>query len=267
MMGGELQVTSIPNKGSLFWFEIALPEIQNTSDTVHTSQFPVIGYKTSLKATMLLSSKEVNKNFKILVVDNVWDNRIVLTHFLNNLGFTVLEASNGEEALHIAHECLPHIVITDLVMPIMDGLELTRHLRQSFLKNIIIIISSINTVEYYQRQSLEAGCNEFTAKPLSTKNLLNLLQKYLSLGWIYEHSSASLLDATPVVLIGPSPEQASLLFQFATTGNIRKVIEYVTQLEQQNAQLAPFAEKIRQLAKSFKMSKIEEFIKSYTYYL
>ena len=64
---------------------------------------------------------------KILVLDDSWENRSVLVNLLEPLGFEVIEAENGQRGLAIAESIQPHLVITDLAMPVMDGLAFIKH--------------------------------------------------------------------------------------------------------------------------------------------
>jgi CheY-like chemotaxis protein len=183
---------------------------------------------------------------------------MLLSVLLEELGFTILQAENGSEALEIALEHLPEIVITDLLMPVMDGIELTKQLRKSAIKDVIIIMNSASVFEQDQRESLAAGCNAFVAKPINTQFLLGLLQKYLKLEWIYEESEEK-TESSDLVL--PSAEQAAALLRLVIMGDVVRITENVTELEQQNPALGRFAKKVKQLAKGFRIAKIEELIK------
>jgi len=287
MMGGQLQVESLLGTGSVFWFDIPLPEAQGFVDTNHSQQATIVGYRRTDKVERGNEqgrmgegergkdnepSPTTNYPFKILVVDDKWQNRAFLVNMLTDLGFSVLEANDGKEALDLARENLPDLILTDLVMPVMDGFELTRKIRQSTrLKDVVVIAASANVFEHQQRQSMFAGCNEFIAKPISTDHLLDLLQKYLPLEWIYDGtgtpSTSPCTDAAETApyarpIKGPSSEQASALFKLVMSGNVKKIIENVTQLEQQDARLSPFADEVRKLAKSFEMSKLKELFSS-----
>jgi PAS domain S-box-containing protein len=282
MMGGELQVETLVGIGSVFWFEIALAEVKGFIESHKSPKAIIIGYQLKADA----KRQEVNKQlprfkthqdlknnettFTILVVDDEWQSRTFLVKLLKDLNFNVLEAANGAQALALTFENLPDVIITDLVMPLKDGFELTREIRQSTrLKNVIIIAASANVFEHQQRKSLEMGCNAFLAKPIHTDRLLMLLQKYLPLEWLYENNETLSSQSSQeekeanLPIIGPSSEQASSLFKWVMRGNIKKIIAQVNELEQENTALGAFAEKVRELAKQFEMSKLQEFVKSY----
>ncbi len=272
MMGGQLQVETLVGAGSIFWFEIPLPPAQGAVNIDTTEKPTIIGYhkKKPLEKSQNDQLPTTNDPVKILLVDDKWQNRIFLVDLLSNLGFSVFEASDGKEALDLALEIRPELILTDLVMPLMDGFELTRQIRQSAqLKNSVVIAASANVFENQQNHSRLAGCNEFIAKPINTEKLLDLLPKYLPLEWQYDNAEtqSTLTNqkpaATTVVMKGPNSEQASILFKIIMSGNIKKIIENVTQLEQQDSKLAAFANEVKRLAKRFEMSKLKQLIKPY----
>lgn len=281
MMGGQLLVESMLGVGSLFWFEVALPEILGSATVQQTSLHTVSGYKRKETGeNTCASSLSSHHLFQILVVDDIKENRAVLYNLLNELDFNILEANNGQEALDLARQTMPDLIITDLVMPVMDGCGLAREIRHSnALKNIKIIATSASVFEQHQQMSLEAGCNAFIEKPIRSEILLDLLQKYLPLEWLYENYDAGLSEAeghppSPSYnqtgglvrtspWVAPSQSEANALFKIVMTGKIKRIIEYVTQLEQKDAKLSPFAQEVRQLANSFEMKKLQELVGQY----
>jgi CheY-like chemotaxis protein len=99
----------------------------------------------------------------------------------------------------MANDFLPDAIMTDLVMPVMDGFELGRKIRQSpQLKHIPIIANSASVFDTYKQQSLKAGCDVFIEKPIQMNILLEYLQKCLPLEWIYEgKNTSSLMENQP----------------------------------------------------------------------
>ncbi|MEE8125771.1 MAG: ATP-binding protein, partial [Nitrospirales bacterium] len=148
LMGGELGVTSTPDKGSTFWFTVSLPAVETSQVTALPVDKTIIGYKGERK--------------RILVVDDKPTNRGIVMNLLEPLGFEVQEAANGHEALAKVAEPFPHLIIMDLIMPVMDGIEATRRIRQlPEGKEVPIIASSASVFEFNQQDSLKAGCNDF----------------------------------------------------------------------------------------------------------
>lgn len=270
LMRGELQVKSTPGQGSFFWLDLELPEAQSHTLMNRPNLGTIAGYKGDRRT--------------ILVVDDKALNRSVLINLLQPLGFSVVEASNGQEGLEKAIEHKPDLVLLDLVMPVMDGFEMTRHLRQILeLKNLVVIAVSASVLEFDQHMSREACCNDFLPKPVLEAALLEKLQSYLNLEWIYEaehqateeldhqeipslsssSSSSRSGDSSPTLTFIPVSEELTTLLNLALMGDLKEIVERSYHLEQLEPQQAPFAAHLRQLAKSFKGKQVIEFIKRY----
>jgi CheY-like chemotaxis protein len=117
----------------------------------------------------------------ILVVDDYPDNRILLSAWLRAKGYRVIEAQDGKECLQQAHRSNPDLILMDLAMPEMDGVEAARQirLRRVFARTPIFVISAYATCEVLA-DALAAGCNEVFAKPLDLESLLTQIR--LTLG-------------------------------------------------------------------------------------
>ncbi|KAB8316429.1 AAA family ATPase [Tolypothrix campylonemoides VB511288] len=265
MMGGELKVKSTLGKGSVFWFDLNVPEVLQQSDTTNLDELNIISF--------------VGSKRKVLVVDDKAANRSVLVNLLQPLGFEVVEAADGLEGLNKAREFKPDVILMDLVMSGIDGFEATRRLRMlPDFKDVIVIAVSASVFELDRQQSREVGCNDFLTKPIQKAELLEKLQIHLGLEWVYEeqHSKVEFRNAsallgtsvgTPldsqVSFVAPPPEELALLLDLAMRGDLRGIIQRAAFLEQLDQQLAPFAAHLRQLAKDFKGKQILEFLKKY----
>ena len=172
LLGSELKVKSSRGKGSLFWFEVDFTLIPDLKPSKNDSKTKIVKYK--------------GKNRKVLIVDDKQTNRTILVHLLSSLGFEVFESENGKDCLEKASQLKPDLILMDLVMPILDGFEATRRLRQSTeLKDIIIIAVSASVLEEDRNKSLIAGCDDFVSKPFRIKDLLKKIGKHLELEWVY----------------------------------------------------------------------------------
>jgi CheY-like chemotaxis protein len=98
--------------------------------------------------------------------------------YVESYGYTVLIAQNGEEVLQKVEEITPHIIVMDIQMPKMDGLETTRRLRQDtrFTTTPIIALTAL-VMPGDRERCLEAGANEYLSKPVSLKTLISLIEK------------------------------------------------------------------------------------------
>ena len=104
----------------------------------------------------------------ILVAEDNEDTREILLYRLKNMGdYHILFASNGKEALEIATRSKPDLIIMDLKMPVMDGWEATKALRQTALgKNLPVIALTAQAMEKDEEKALNTGCNDYIAKPI-----------------------------------------------------------------------------------------------------
>jgi CheY-like chemotaxis protein len=263
-MGGDIQVSSTLGQGSQFWLDLELPEVSPQSRSQATEARTIVDYQGDRRT--------------ILVVDDKAFNRTVITDLLQPLGFTMIEASNGQEGLAQALEHQPDVVLVDLVMPLMDGFEMTRRLRQiPELQDIIVIAISASVFELDQRMSQAAHCNAFLPKPVQEAALLEQLQLQLALTWIYapeDRGSRPInpgdmpihsRDRSPQLSASaiPTPQELNALLDLALMGDLKGVVESTQRLEQFNSQWSDFAIQLRQLAKSFKGKQVIEFIKYY----
>jgi PAS domain S-box-containing protein len=250
MMGGELQVESVLGSGSRFWFKIPLPESKANLPQSPAPQPTIIGFKTT-----------ANEVFRILVVDDKWENRVVLTNLLTPLGFEVLEATDGQEALTKAEQFHPEIILMDIKMPVMDGLECTRCLRQNaqFEKTVIIALSA-SVFKFQQRKCLEMGCNAFLDKPINTDKLLQILAEHCPIEWIYEKPVE---QNPPAQIIPPNEEQTKALFKLAKYGDVQAVIKEAEALLESEPHLQAFVGEVCQLAKGFKITQLKKFLEQF----
>ena len=116
----------------------------------------------------------------ILVVDDYDDNRNLLSAWLRTKGFKVVEAEDGKEGVLQANRSHPDLILMDLAMPELDGVEATRQIRQwqSFSRIPIFAITAYGTYDVKQ-DALAAGCNEVFNKPLDLETLLGKIKSTL----------------------------------------------------------------------------------------
>ncbi len=259
MMGGELQVDSSLGQGSSFWTSLDLPAATGVTAKL-TTESMIIGYQLD---SQLATGESVNLKVKILVVDDKWENRLVLASLLTPLGFEVAEASDGQEGIDKARTFKPDLIVMDLMMPGVDGLEATRQIRQlPELANVVIIAASASVFEHHRQESITAGCNEFINKPVRLEELFNCLQKYFHLTWLYEQPTTTpITTATPATVapqwIIPPLETVQELHNLAMMGDVNSILEQLEQLEPQ-VELLPFVQKLRELAERFDIAKLQE---------
>lgn len=116
----------------------------------------------------------------ILIVDDDRDVRELFSFVLEGAGATVAIAEDGVSGLQAAHAHKPDLVVTDIAMPRMDGINMVRRLRQDEpTKNIPIVAVTGHVVADLPERALEAGCSEVVPKPCSPDALVHLVNRYI----------------------------------------------------------------------------------------
>jgi CheY-like chemotaxis protein len=244
LMNSTLEVQSNANEGSLFWFDVEIPESQQWAESSRVLKGgTVIGYQGDPR--------------EVLVVDDKWENRSVIVSLLEPLGFRVAEAKDGQDALEQVAAHAPDLILTDLMMPVMDGYELMQNLRQSY-PAIPVIVSSASVFESDQYKSFEAGAIAFLPKPVPADSLLELLGIHLKLEWNYGAVAPIVADSdASTEMIFPASKVLNQLYELAEDGDADGIISAVGELE---PKFAAFAQKVTQLAENFQLKKLREFL-------
>ncbi|MEG4942351.1 PAS domain S-box protein [Microcoleus sp. F4-D5] len=252
LMGSTIHVQSEMNVGSIFWFDVNLSQ---ADEWVKTSQIDHRGQIIGIK----------DRQPKIVVIDDKWANRSVISNLLSPIGFEVYEANDGQEGWEKILEVQPDLIVTDLLMPELDGFELIKRVRESeSLKDTVIIVSSASVFETDQYRSLEAGGNTFLPKPIQAAELLQKLQQYLDLEWVYETNEYPLAIASDTnELIAPPATEMERLYQLAMEGNFLEIVKQAALIEEIDQKYIPFAKILHQMAKEFQDEEILTFIQSY----
>ncbi|HYC71035.1 MAG TPA: PAS domain S-box protein [Opitutaceae bacterium] len=252
-MGAVLHVESRPGWGTRFWFEVTLPELNR----------PHGGSRPPLPARRYAGY--AGPRLRVLAADDHAPNRTLLTDLLVPLGFEVVTACDGQEALDLARARRPDLVLLDLRMPRLDGLAAARAIRESYAANPPCLIGvSASAHEVNRQASLEAGCVEFLAKPFREEDLFELMERHLGVKWLITEAPASETGSPfPHLPHPPQPADAEMLFDLASKGDVIGVRTYAQQLAARDPRLAPFAANVTDLAARFKMKAIRQFVGRY----
>jgi CheY-like chemotaxis protein len=252
LMGGEIEVRSQLGKGSLFWFEIEVAASRRAPQVPLVHSAP-IGY--------------VGERRKILVVDDVLENRAMLLEALDTLGFAVAEACNGLEALATAARFKPDLLVMDLMMPVMDGFEATRRLRnvpQS--ADLPIIATSASATTQIEVRSREAGASAFVSKPIQEPVLLSAIAGLLHLDWVFDQTAASRVQGAAGEdgdVVPPPPDEMEVLRGLALAGNMRSIRDRADHVRGLDPRYAAFAAQLQALAEGYQSSAITTMIERY----
>ncbi len=249
LMGGDLELASRPGRGSTFSFSLAFRVTHSEPATCAVTAGIIDCF---------------GGQRKVLVVDDNSDNRMLLANMLRPLGFIVLEADSGADAIDMAMTEQLHLIIMDLIMPDLDGLEATRRIRRrKATRHIPIIACSASTFDEDRNDCREAGCNGFLPKPVNIQELLRLLAQELDLSG----QTSCIGDKTavpPEVIVPPEAHKLEELRKLAFYGNMRKICRWAENLAAEQPDVAPFCNRIATMAKKYQEQKIMDFIDYYS---
>ena len=250
-MGSEIHVESGLGQGSTFWFELP------PATTVRSG--------TSREPDARVATGYEGPRRKVLIIDDVTVNRTVITELLSRLGFDIIEATSGSEGLAKAQSERPALIVTDIVMPGMDGLEATRRLRRTpGLTDVPIIAVTASPSCSDEIKSLAAGVNAFLPKPVDFGLLLAQISALLNLEWTYAAKAhapqSSSLPAVPTAVPAPQMDE---LYRLARVGNMRDIIAWADRMSLIDPQYEPFTAHLRGLAKGYQSKAILLLVERY----
>ncbi|MGI9107648.1 MAG: response regulator [Pyrinomonadaceae bacterium] len=117
---------------------------------------------------------------KVLVVEDFEDTRFLVRLELEKRGFSVIEASDGEQGIECALRERPDIILMDIGLPLIDGIEATRRIRHDgSMRDVLIVALTAHHETEYRAQALAAGCDAYLTKPIDFDWLIDLLGRLL----------------------------------------------------------------------------------------
>jgi two-component system, sensor histidine kinase and response regulator len=177
LMGGDITLTSVVGQGSIFRFEIPI----ESGDAATVARMSISRRVKHIRAGLEAP--------RILVVDDLLDNRDWLMKLLTAIGYSVQGAVNGVEAIRVWEEWNPHLILMDVHMPVMDGMEATRRIKaDSRGKETIIVALTASAMAQDREAVLRSGVDDFVTKPCHEDELLDKLRTFLNIAYDYEQA-------------------------------------------------------------------------------
>ena len=237
LMSGDIFVSSEVGCGTLFRFDIR-------SQPVETSDI-----KPPRPVRRVVALKPGQPRYRILIVDDRADNRQLLVKLLKTLEFELREAGNGQDAVEIWEEWEPHLIWMDMRMPVMDGYEATRKIKDSEKGQATTVVAVAASVHEESRGVvLSAGCDDFVCKPFRESEIFDVMHRHLGVRYVYEENAdahdpvpsekARPKTVTPEALGALRHEMLAALEQSSMHGDTDRVESLIEDIRSIDAALA-----------------------------
>lgn len=254
LMKGDITVISQPGHGTRFnvVIDIETGEAGLISQYQHSNQ-KIIGLKPG------------QGPYRVLVVDDKIENRILLRKLLISIGFEIQEAENGEEAIAGFQSWSPHIILMDMRMPVMDGYTATRHIKAlENGKQTPIIALTASAFEEERQKVFDAGMDKYLRKPFKDYELLDMIGDCLAIEYIHEDTVTSLspdksrgesFPISPESIMSLPEELVTQMLSATTNLDIDRLLELIETVKE----LAPtMADPLLEMANNFNFDELQK---------
>jgi signal transduction histidine kinase/CheY-like chemotaxis protein len=239
LMGGKIDVESVLDKGSSFYFNIVFEASSNKN------------IKQKFIQPKRIKGIKQFKEHLVLVVDDIKENRELLVEMLNIYDIKTIEAVNGKEAIDIIDINNIDMVFMDIAMPKLDGFEATSIIKKDKnYKNIPIVIVSAHVLKADEQKALKSGADDFISKPIDENRFNECLKKFLEVEFIYENDEyEEKINLTKEII-----EKLNLAIQNLDIESIKKI------LEKENIEKTT-KDKVVDMANRFEFDKLKNLLK------
>ena len=264
-LGGEISVKSDVDTGSIFSFSIIADIISAEEIKVKKTPRTVINIDPNLTASD-------GSPFRILVVEDKYENRILLSRLLKEVGFVVKEAENGMLGVQLTMDWQPHLIWMDIRMPVMNGYEAVEQIRSrsSEIESITpkIIALTASAFEEEKVKVLSKNFDDFVSKPFKINEIFEKMAEHIGVKYVYEETDA---ESEPAEHENLSDEELNAgiealpsdivtdLLEAAELSDVGMVEGVINSIRPQNSRLA---DALQGIAKNYSFEKIIDIIKS-----
>lgn len=241
---------------------VSIESKENVGTTVEFNIHLLSGTETLTTSNNTRSVKRLAPNqpeYHMIVADDQEENRKLLSHLLQSVGFKVQESTNGMETVQLWRECLADIIFMDMNMPLMNGQEATRIIRtMPHGDQVKIIAVTAHAFDHERQEMMQAGCDDYVMKPLDENKLFDVIQQQLQVD--FEYAEKPIKPETIVQSQTPIPSHLRTRLEVAVDAySLEQVIKVVEDIKSIDTSLA---HRIRQLAQEFDFTSISNMLES-----
>ena len=244
LMGGDITVNSQVGKGSIF--VILLPLNEGDARAVQAKDIP----------RHVLKLQPGQTTYRVLIADDIEDNRQLLAQLLAPVGFEIRLATNGLEAVQEFEQWRPHLILMDFRMPVMDGQEAIRRIRalEGNEQSKIIAVTA-SAMDENRQELIAVGADDFISKPFRDVELFQKIHAHLGVEYVYaeDPAPAEAVDLTAASLAGWPPDLIGSMRDAVITADLDQLLALIQAAETRDPRVA---QGLRRLAERFQYQKL-----------
>ena len=247
LMGGDITVTSRVGKGSVFVIHLPLKE----------GEAQAVEAKDNPRHVLRLQAGQ--STCRVLIADDIEDNRQLLAQLLAPVGFEIRLATNGAEAVQEFEEWRPHLILMDFRMPVMDGHEAIRRIRaMAGGEGPKIIAVTASAMDENRQELMKIGADDFISKPFREEELFQKIYAHVGVEYVYaEHPTAvaqeEATELTPESLAGWPQDLIDPMREAVITADLDQLLAKIHEVEAHDPRIA---QGLRRLAEQFEYQKL-----------
>jgi len=249
ILGGEISVESTHGEGSIFRVRMLLSAAQGVP--LAAPERRITGY--------------AGARLRILVADDDADHVDFLCEILRPLGFILFTAKDGATCLTLAEDVLPDLVILDIAMPGMSGIEAAPKLRAKLPEAKIMFLSgNFHDAPRLKNAEQKQDYDAFLAKPTDVRALLEKLRVLLDISWIFDAPKAAAKAVAPVAMTRPSAQHIVDLLRLGRIGYVRGIESKLSEIEAAEPEAGAFCAYLRDFLRGFELGRYMECLENLT---
>ena len=246
LMGGSITVNSEVGKGSVFIIQLALKEGEATAVEMKDKSRQVLRLQSGQAAC------------RVLIADDIEDNRQLLAQLLGPVGFETRLATNGAEAIQEFEQWHPHLILMDFRMPVLDGLEAIRRIRMMTGGDEPKIIAvTASAMDENRHELMEIGADDFISKPFREAELFQKIHAHVGVEYVYAEPSVAAREEpdelTPDSLAACSAESICAMRDAIITADLDQLLIKIAEVEHLHPRVA---KGLRRMAEGFEYERL-----------